>query len=137
MPNLIALVASFLATILLGAVVIRHPGSNRLLQASLVVLCSLTLLLALRFGGRIYPGLYVPESALLNAIFNGNGLFNGIGYGLVLLGAGLWLGSLLVRMRPELALSLKRGGWVLLGLAGAISLYGFSWATILGRLPYG
>lgn len=75
----------FLVFALLSAVVLAFPARrSRWWRLAAVPLCMLTLGLALRFFGRTYPGIYYPDSALLNGLLNGNGLFTEIGYDLVL-----------------------------------------------------
>jgi hypothetical protein len=75
----------FLVFGLLSAVVLAFPARrSRWWRLAAVPLCMLALGLALRFCGRTYPGIYYPDSPLLNGLLNGNGLFTEIGYNLVL-----------------------------------------------------
>jgi hypothetical protein len=76
---------AFLAFALLSTVVLAFPARrSRWWRLAAVPLCMLTLALALRFCGRTYPGVYYPDSALLNGLLNGNALFTEIGYAFVL-----------------------------------------------------
>lgn len=92
--------------------------------------------LALRFGGRIYPGIHFPQSPLLNALLNGNRLFVGVGYAAVLVA---FVGdSLRVLVRPSshrFAVAMNGMKWLAVALAVTISFYGFGWAILLQRLP--
>lgn len=117
---------------------LRRPMRVRSKNEAFVFIClyCITLALALRFGGRTYPGIYFPESPFLNWLFNGNGLFTGVGYlavvvawtvGLVLLGRRLPTG------RFELALRLVK--WTAVVVAVAIALFGIAWAVAMQRLP--
>ena len=96
----------------------------------------LSLGLALRFGGRTYPGIYFPESPFLNGLLNGNGLFTDIGYDSVALA---WLSDVLrIFVPPQshvFVMGLEIAKWLAVGLALAIATYGFAWAVILQRLP--
>jgi hypothetical protein len=101
-----------------------------------ICLYCLTLALALRFGGRTYPGLHFPGSPLLNSLLNGNDLFVGVGYMAVLVAGAA--DTLLVFTRPSgrrNAEVLKGARWLAVGLAATIALYGFAWAAIMQRLP--
>jgi hypothetical protein len=89
----------------------------------------------LRFGGRTYPGLYFPDSLFLNSLLNGNGLFTGVGYLAVVAAWSAEVALLLLRpsiLGIDLALRLLK--WAAIGLAVAISIYGFVWAAIMQRL---
>lgn len=96
----------------------------------------LSLALALRFGGRTYPGIYFPHSPFLNSLLNGNGLFVGVGYMAVLVG---WVAdSLFILTRSAgrgLVTVLKAAKWLAILLATIIAFYGFFWAATLQRLP--
>jgi len=103
-----------------------------------VAIYTLTLLLALRFGSRTYPGIWY-SSRLLNDLFNGSLIF--------------WLAEDLVAIAAVLALvdelqSHGRGGkrdlwtraiagirYCLIGMGTAVALYGFYFALMLCRLP--
>lgn len=103
-----------------------------------VALYTLTLLLALRFGSRTYPGIWY-SSRLLNDLFNGSLIF--------------WLAEDLVAIAAVMALfdELRRYGnggrrdpwtraiagtrYLLIGIGTAVVLYGFYFAAVLCRLP--
>ena len=100
-----------------------------------VALCCFVLLLALRFGARTYPGLYFPDSRALNCLFNGSGLFVGIGYGAVLIAFAASLVRTWVRPgRGTMNSALRAAFWLPIGMAALIALFGFYWAVQLGRL---
>jgi hypothetical protein len=98
-------------------------------------LYSLALGLALRFGGRTYPGVHFPESPFLNSLLNGNGLFIGVGYLAVLVALAADILRIFIRPSPRDEAVLKGVKWAAAGLAAAIAIYGFSWAVIMQRLP--
>jgi dolichyl-phosphate-mannose--protein O-mannosyl transferase len=94
-----------------------------------------SLLLALRFGGRTYPGIFFPNSTLLNWLLNGNQLFTHIGYDAVLL-AGFSDTLLTTTLTSQqVRKSLRYLKWLALSIAVIIAFYGFFWAFNLGRLP--
>lgn len=96
----------------------------------------LSLLLALRFGARTYPGIYFPNSSLLNGILNGNGLFTGIGYTAVMVaGAADYFLIFTRTMAGSPTKRLKAVKWIAVSLATAIALFGFYTAAVLQRLP--
>ena len=102
----------------------------------LTCLYCVSLLLALRVGGRTYPGIYFPNSGFLNALLNGNVLFTGVGYAAVLV-AGT-ADSFLIFTRTMVgspAKTLKVIKWIAVSLATAIALFGFYTAAVLQRLP--
>jgi hypothetical protein len=113
----------------------RQSQPSRAVALLAAGLGCLTLLLALRFGGRTYPGIWHPESALLNSIFNGNWLFVEPGYDAALIAgaASVWL--ILRPPRGWMRTTLVWLKWTAVALAVAISLYGFYWAVLLERLP--
>jgi hypothetical protein len=102
----------------------------------LTCLCCLDLGLALRFGGRTYPGVYFHDSLLLNSLLNDNNLFVGIGYTAVVVG---WAAaSLHILIRPSLqgfGTALIATKWLAFALAATIAIYGFSWAVTMQHLP--
>lgn len=109
---------------------------SRIEAFAFICLYCFSLGLALRFGGRTYPGIYFPNSTVLNDLLNGNGLFVGIGYSAVLVAGAA--DTLLVFMRTTVrGVATTLGGvkWVAVALATAIALYGFYWAAIMQRLP--
>jgi hypothetical protein len=115
----------------------RSPGPHsRSGSMFLTCLCCLNLGLALRFGGRTYPGVYFPDSPFLNSLLNGNNLFVGIGYTAVVVG---WAAaSLHILVRPSVqgfGTALTATKWLAFGLAAMIAIYGFSWAVTMQRLP--
>jgi hypothetical protein len=103
-----------------------------------VALYTLTLIFALRFGSRTYPGIWY-SSRLLNDLFNGSLIF--------------WLAEDLVGIAAVLALfdelwrygnGGRRNPWtraitgmryLLIGIGTAVALYGFYFALVLCRLP--
>ena len=130
------LLASAVATLAFYFAVIRRLPDHkrrRTLQFCFIALYALTLLLALRFGARTYPGIYVPSSATLNWIFNGTTLFTDFGYDVVLIGAASHVASLLSPGRLSRALQVFSASFAL--LTACISAYGFYWAAVLQRLP--
>lgn len=108
---------------------LRH---SRLKALVFTCLYCLSLALALRFGGRTYPGAYFPHSPFLNTLLNGNGLFVGVGYLAVLVAWATDTLRILFRASGDgFGAALKTVKWVAVGLAVTISLYGFSWAAFL------
>lgn len=92
--------------------------------------------LALRFGARTYPGIYFSESAFLNGLLNGNGLFVSVGYSAVLVAGAT--DTLVTLKRPAsrtAVISLAGVKRAAVCLATAISLYGFYWSAVMQRLP--
>lgn len=136
MTSLLALVS---ATCLAAAFYVwrgRRLQHSRIEAVAFICLYCLSLGLALRFGGRTYPGIHFPNSAFLNDLLNGNGLFVAIGYPAVMVAGAADM--LLVFMRTTgrgLTAALKAVKWVAASLATAIALYGFYWAATLQRLP--
>jgi hypothetical protein len=134
--SLAGLLASAFATLVIYFTVVRRQAVHkrqRISQLGFVALFALTLLLALRFGARTYPGIFVPSSAMLNWIFNGTTLFTTFGYGCVMLGAALHAESMPLTGRLSRTLQVSSIGFAL--LAACISAYGFFWAAALHRLP--
>jgi len=142
MPNLIGMV--ILAVFALVLWLFRkqtwasaHPIA---FKVALILAYSWTLLLALRFGARTYPGLFVPKSETLNNIFNSGQIF-GTAYDLVVVAAptdGLSF-FLARRSRPTSQIAVRaalitRNLCLLLATLGAF--YGFYFAIILERLPW-
>ncbi len=137
MTSLAGLLASALATALWYVAVLRRRGApirSGPHELVFIALYALTLLLALRFGARTYPGVYVPASAALNWILNGTALFTA-GYGLVVLGALLHAASLMRTAQASPSGSLRAWSLCFVSLAVCISVYGFYFAGVLGRLP--
>jgi hypothetical protein len=108
--------------------------ADRALRLAGIAAYSFALLIALRFGGRTYPGWYFPDSALLNSWLNGVGLFTEVGYDLVLVVAAAATMRLLPGGRTSLALRLMH--WTALALVILIILYGVDWAIYTHRLPW-
>lgn len=106
-------------------------------RLALTGLWCVTLLLALRFGARTYPGVYYSGSGFLNWLFNGQTIFTDIGYELALLaGMAEILLILSDASMPRFQKWMRIVKWVSLGLAVAIALYGFYWALVLDRMPW-
>lgn len=89
--------------------------------------------LALRFGGRTYPGIYFPDDAFLNGVFNGATLFTKIGYDAVAIGFVASLALVLTRLHPRIRMILKVVVTLAIATAVAIAIYGFYWAVVLDR----
>lgn len=127
----------FLVFALLSAFVLAFPARrSRWWRLAAVPLCMLASGLALRFCGRTYPGIYYPDSALLNGLLNGNGLFTEIGYDLVLaLGvadvAFVFLTLFRQGTAPTVVRSLIALRLGLLLLTILIIAYGFYYAVLL------
>jgi hypothetical protein len=142
MPNLIGLVLLAVATFVLWlSRKHRWPSEHPIaFRAALIVAYAGTLLLALRFGARTYPGLFIGRPGPLNDILNSSQIF-GIGYNLVALaaladGLSFWLAR---RSAPASqvgarAVLITRNVCLVLATLGA--LYGFYFAIVLERLPW-
>ena len=142
MPNLIGMVVLAAATLVLWFSRGQTWASERPIafKAAFIGAYSWTLLLALRFGASTYPGLFIPDSHLLNDILNGSGIFE-IGYDLVVLaawtdGLSFWLAR---RSTPSSdvgsrAALITRNVCVL--VATLVAFYGFYFAIVLERLPW-
>ena len=92
--------------------------------------------LALRFGGRTYPGIYLPQTPLLNSLLNGNWIFVAVGYAAVLVAfAGDALRILIRPSSQRFAVAMSGVKWLAVALAVTISFYGFGWAIVMQRLP--
>ena len=114
----------------------RNPSRrSRIEELAFTLLLCLALGLALRFGGRTYPGIYFPESSTLNSHLNGVFLFTGIGYLSVLLTGAASVLKAITAGRPKLRFFLSFLIATALTVASIISLYGFYWAFVLERLP--
>jgi hypothetical protein len=94
-----------------------------------------TLGLALRFGGRTYPGIFFPDSSLLNYLFNGVSLFVQAGYDAVAICFVAKLAPLVLPVGKRAAAYLNTISWIAVTTATFIAIYGFYWAAVLGRLP--
>jgi hypothetical protein len=110
------------------------PTSRFEAIAFLVMWC-FTLGLALRFGGRTYPGIFFPNSSLLNDVFNGVGLFVQAGYDAVAICFVAELAPLVLPVGRRAASYLNAISWLAFTTATLIATYGFYWAAVLGRLP--
>jgi hypothetical protein len=99
-----------------------------------IAVYSFALLLALRFGGRTYPGWYFPDSSLLNWLLNIVRLFTDVGYSLVLIGATA--AALRVWLGPRAPRILRFLQWTAFALVILIILYGIQWAIWTERLPW-
>jgi hypothetical protein len=116
----------------------RRPSLRHSCKDALVFTClyCLSLGLALRFGGRTYPGIYFPNSSFLNDLLNGNGLFNGVGYLAVLITGAADCFLIFTRaMEGSPTKTLGAVKWIAVSLAMAIALFGLYCATVLQRLP--
>jgi hypothetical protein len=138
MPDLLVTLALALVAGLILALPARR---SRWWRISAIPVYMLSLGLALRLCGRTYPGIWYPNSAFLNDLFNGVGLFTEIGYNFVLaLGVidlvFVSLASFQSRAAPAIIWnSLKTLRAVLLLLILLIIGYGAYWAIQLQRLP--
>jgi hypothetical protein len=132
MISLLVLIAAVGLTV---AVYVWRRPSSRLDSLVFVVLYCLSLGLALRFGGRTYPGIYFPNSPFLNDLLNGNGLFTGIGYDAVLVAGAVDILRVFATSSGRLEVILKALKWVAVGLAVMIAIFGFWSALIMQRLP--
>jgi hypothetical protein len=113
----------------------RRPTS-RIERLAFIVLYCLSLGLALRFGGRTYPGIYFPRSPFLNSLLNGNALFTQVGYDAVFVAGvadGLRLGTASRDQRFQVALQVLK--WLAVTAALVIAVFGFWCAFELQRLP--
>lgn len=141
MTNLIGMIALALLTVVLwfarrSTWAARHPVAFR---GAFTAAIAWTLLLALRFGARTYPGLYIRSSDFWNSTLNGEWLFNR-GYELVLFAVAMDALSFHFQQRTpasvgvvaRIAPILRNVGFA---LATATALYGFYWANALQRLP--
>jgi hypothetical protein len=141
MGNLLAMIAFACATAALWLIskwtpISKHPIT---VQAAFIAGYSLTILLALRFDARTYPGISMGSSGVLNAIFNSNSIFY-LASGLALVGA---LIDLLVLLRASnsgsVSASPVRGARLIrtasLALATLTAVYGIGFAIMLERLP--
>jgi hypothetical protein len=138
MPSLIGLlVATGLTAVFY---VWRRPVLRRSRTEAFAFVClyCLSLGLALRFGGRTYPGIYFPDSSFLNSLLNGNGIFTDIGYKAVVVAWAADVLRILLRppIRSGVELALRVLKWLAVGLAVSIAIYGFVWAAKLQRLPW-
>jgi len=142
LPNLIGMVVLALATLVLWfsrkqTWPSEHPIAFR---AAFIAAYAWTLLLALRFGARTYPGLFIGRPGPLNDILNSSQIF-GAGYTLVALaamtdGLSFWLErrSTTASHVGSRAALITRNVCVLLATLG--TLYGFYFAIVLERLPW-
>ena len=103
-----------------------------------VAVYSLFLLLALRSGGRTYPGWYFPDSRFLNAVLNGNALFTQAGYDAAIIGAAAAAARILFDSgtRPRLHRLLRWTQRTAIACAVLIACYGLAWAILMHRLPW-
>jgi hypothetical protein len=116
-----------------------RPQSRRRSSGLLrIAAYSFSLLLALRFGARTYPGWYFPNSRFLNDLLNGGSVFTQIGYDLVLVAAASGTARLFLagEARPRADRILRLVEWTALALALLIACYGLIWAIEMHRLPW-
>jgi hypothetical protein len=136
MSSLAGLLLSVIATLGLYVAVVRKrrwSPTFEFSQVCFVALCAICLLLALRFGARTYPGVWVPGSKLLNWVINGTGLFT-LGYGMVVAAMTIYVAAVLVKPSGQTGRLLQTSCICLTALATSISLYGLVWAAALQRL---
>lgn len=139
MISLLGLLVSTAVSLLWGTLVVSlAPTTRRAFWARLlfVPVYGLTLLLALRFGARTYPGIWVSEFAVLNDLFNSPHLFL-IGYALTVLGCLIDAITVVLNAdgQRRAASLLNPIKWTGLGLALLVTVFGFYFAVVLGRLP--
>ncbi len=106
---------------------------SRAIQSGSAALCWFLVAVALRFGARTYPGVYIPAHPTLNYVLNTGFLFTTIGYGAVALGLAAHLGALLITLKAEAIQRLKIMALSLFAISLLIAAYGFFWAVLLGR----
>src|SRR4051812_3442472 len=112
----------------------RRSSLQHSRRDALVFTClyCLSLGLALRFGGRTYPGICFPNSSFLNGLLNGNDLFDGFGYlAVVAAGAADYFLVFTRTMVGSPTKTLKAMKWIAVSLATAIALFGFYCAAVL------
>jgi hypothetical protein len=116
----------------------RDPAPPRRARLLWIGACTLLLLLAVRWCARTYPGLYFPDSAFLNDLLNGAGLFTVYGYAAVLLGGAAAAGRVFVADtgHRSLAAALRLAQWASLAVVALIVCYGLYWAQGMHRLPW-
>lgn len=141
MANLIGMITLALATMALWFSRKQNWASQHRIafRLALIVAYSWTFLLALRFGARTYPGVFMGRSDALNAIFNSSQIF-WTGYEFVAVAALADLLSVLFargstsgsEAAVRTATTTRN---VLLLLAALGATYGFYFAIILERLP--
>ncbi|MBX9858708.1 MAG: hypothetical protein K2Y20_03850 [Sphingomonas sp.] len=102
---------------------------GRILPFTLAALFWFLIALVLRWGARSYPGIYVPESTILNDIFNGPFLFTVIGHYSVLLGLAAHIGALLSSRQSKAFKRFKILALSSLAVAALVSIYGVYWAV--------
>jgi len=126
------------ATAHAASVPVRFRFGSFTRQLVFVALYTLTLLLALRFGSRTYPGIWY-SSRLLNDLLNGSLIF-WIAEDLVVIAAIL---AVIGELRSHDGSGKRDFGmraiagvrYCLIGVGIAVALYGFYFALILCRLP--
>ena len=106
---------------------------TRAIQSVSAALCWFLVAVALRFGARAYPGVYIPEHPTLNYMLNTGFLFTTIGYGAVALGLAAHIGALLMTLNAGTIQRLKIMVSSSFIIAVLIAVYGFYWAVWLGR----
>ena len=137
MLNLLPVIAGAAVTVVSWLSYLKK-GRPVPLRLVLIRLWATTLLLALRFGARTYPGVYVPSNEILNWVFNGPRIF-GIGYMLTLVAATCDAGAVLgarVFLPAIVRIGLVGVASIAALLAVAIASSGFVFALILQRLPH-
>lgn len=112
----------------------RSPRRGRAETVAFAILCSLWLGLALRFGARTYPGLHFSNNAELNNLFNGGILFTTVGYLAVGIAFLTYIGMAITNVHGVLRTFLTILFLIAMLVAVLITIYGFYWAILLGRL---
>jgi hypothetical protein len=126
---------AFAASVIWTAWRRRSAPESKLEAVSFLVLWCFTLGLALRFGGRTYPGIYFPDSTVMNSLFNGVGLFEQVGYDAVAICFVSRLAIIVLPLGNGANACMRVISWLAILLAVLIVIYGFYWAWVLERLP--
>lgn len=141
MANLIGMVALALATLALWFTRKQNRASQHRITFRVVLIAAYawTLILALRFGARTYPGVWMGTPGALNDVFNSSQIFE-TGYGFVAAAALADLLSVLLARgsTPSSGIAVRVASItrnMLLLLAALVAFYGFYFAIVLERLP--
>jgi hypothetical protein len=138
--NIVSRIDEFLMLAALGCLLaagwVRRRSYPDLRRLAFVACWCFTLLLALRFGARTYPGFWFPHSLVLNELLNGSGLFVSGGYDLVFIATIAAAIPIIRPPSPRGTAVLGIAKWAAIGLAASITLYGFAIAWQLHRMPW-